>query len=235
MNDIVLELAGILKEKDKDAFWECIFATLRNYGFTSMLYGLMLNRRDVEVSGYSRSTFWKCNYPQSYFDVFPRETFLENEISLLRVVESYLPTVWHDERAWNYHDSPEQHRRGIIERELGFEVGLSVPLQLSEGGRSVSGVGMCAHELSPQEFSLMWRDKSSEILPILQMLDVGMRQEHIAGMIALSPREKDCLSWLVAGLRPDQIADRLHISPKSLEKYISSAKRKLKVSIGTEI
>ena len=43
----------------------------------------------------------------------------------------------------------------------------------------------------------------------------------------LSPRERECLRWLAAGLRYDRIAERLGISLVTVELHVANAKRKL--------
>jgi len=43
----------------------------------------------------------------------------------------------------------------------------------------------------------------------------------------LSPRERDCLQCLAAGLRPDAIADRLRIAKVTADMHLTNARRKL--------
>lgn len=44
---------------------------------------------------------------------------------------------------------------------------------------------------------------------------------------ALSPREHDCLAYLAAGLRTQQIADRLGIKPATVELHVRGARTTL--------
>lgn len=46
----------------------------------------------------------------------------------------------------------------------------------------------------------------------------------------LSPRERDCLIHLAAGLRSQQIADRLDIKPVTVEMHLRRARGKLKAA-----
>jgi DNA-binding CsgD family transcriptional regulator len=43
----------------------------------------------------------------------------------------------------------------------------------------------------------------------------------------LSARERECLSLLAAGLRPDAIADRLHVAKVTVDMHLSNARRRL--------
>lgn len=44
----------------------------------------------------------------------------------------------------------------------------------------------------------------------------------------LTPREKSVIEMIAAGRKPNEIADALNISAKSVEKYLQSAKTKLR-------
>lgn len=48
--------------------------------------------------------------------------------------------------------------------------------------------------------------------------------------IALTPRERDVLDLLAEGLSNAQIGDRLHLSPRTVEKYVSALLRKTETS-----
>ncbi len=48
------------------------------------------------------------------------------------------------------------------------------------------------------------------------------------GTKALSPRERDCLLWLAAGMRQHEIADRFSIDTKTVEMHVRNARQKLK-------
>lgn len=54
-----------------------------------------------------------------------------------------------------------------------------------------------------------------------------MDLQKLPRVIGLAPREKETLELLVAGLRPDKIADQMGIGYRTVDKYINSAKRKL--------
>jgi DNA-binding CsgD family transcriptional regulator len=44
---------------------------------------------------------------------------------------------------------------------------------------------------------------------------------------ALTPREREVLSWLCSGLRTDRIAERMAIEPVTVTKHLASIRRKL--------
>lgn len=89
--------------------------------------------------------------------------------------------------------------------------------------------GICCHldDLSQAELDQHGAELFPKLLAIGQVMDTVFLSKHIAGHFSLSPREKDVLAWLAMGLRPDEIADRLKIGPRTVDKYIVSAKEKL--------
>ncbi|MBZ4021506.1 hypothetical protein CKO11_03420 [Rhodobacter sp. TJ_12] len=73
-----------------------------------------------------------------------------------------------------------------------------------------------------------WNKFGAELTAASNLLDVAVREARPNLLVRLTPREIDCLSWLAHGLRPKEICWRLGISEKTFEKYITSAKAKLK-------
>ena len=53
------------------------------------------------------------------------------------------------------------------------------------------------------------------------------RPDEPAGPPILSPRERECLSWLAGGCRNARIADRMGITVPTVEMHLASARRKL--------
>ena len=53
------------------------------------------------------------------------------------------------------------------------------------------------------------------------------KQTQVATLtLDLTPREEEVLALLVQGLSNGQIGDRLHLSPRTIEKHVSSLLRK---------
>lgn len=211
-----------------DAFWDLAGLELRARGVESILYGALATRHEADPKHISRSLVWKSTHRQEFFDVFGQETFVDGDLSSEHCLNDSSLFIWHDETAWN-RAAPEQRKRASIEKDLGFDVGFTVPSSFFAPGQ-IGGIGAAMPDVSRKDFARYWRHKGSEILTICGLLDNGMRRQHIAEIVALSGREKECLTWLASGLRPDQIADRLHISSKSIEKYIKGARDKLKAN-----
>lgn len=223
------DLADNLRsERSIDAFWARVHVALRDRGVQSIFYGALSSRREVEHQRITKALIWKTSHRQEFLSAFGNGALLDNDYTVEHCVKNSDVFFWHDDACWR-DASPSQRARARIENDLGFNVGFTVPSSHFCRGL-VGGIGVSMPDLNQREFPLFWRENSKEILAICGMLDAGMREQHMSALVGLSRREKECLTWLAAGLRPDLIADRLHISAKSIDKYIGHAKRKLKAT-----
>jgi DNA-binding NarL/FixJ family response regulator len=75
------------------------------------------------------------------------------------------------------------------------------------------------------------RDGGVYVSPLLRGAGIFTKPDRAAEdpLAALSPREMEVFSYLVSGLRAKDIADRLEISPKTVDTYRASLMRKLNV------
>src|SRR5215475_1316979 len=76
------------------------------------------------------------------------------------------------------------------------------------------------------------RDGGVYVSPLLRGAGLFTKPDNPASenpLASLSPRELEVFSYLVNGLRAKDIADRLDISPKTVDTYRASLMRKLKV------
>lgn len=75
------------------------------------------------------------------------------------------------------------------------------------------------------------RDGGVYVSPLLRGAGMFTKPERAAQdpLAVLSPREMEVFSYLVSGLRAKDIADRLEISPKTVDTYRASLMRKLNV------
>lgn len=203
-------------------------SALERLGVNSMMYGAFATKKETEVAGYSRTMLWKSSHSQAFFDAFGGDAALDLDPSIDHCLENTEIMLWHHDSDWNG-APPDLKRRVSIERDLGLHVGVTVPTTRFSS-RHIGGVGLSMPDIKIGEFDKFWTDKARDVVAICGLIDMGMRDQHMSDLVRLGRREKQCLEWLAAGLRPDQIADRLAISSKSVEKYIFGAKRKLRAS-----
>ncbi len=210
-----------------EALWRLARGELSNYGITSLLYLASASRIDASQEKCVTNLITKGDHPQEYFECFGEDMFLDNCASFEHCCynNNKSPFIWHDVSEWEG-ASDAQFKQANIERDMGLYVGFSVSIGLFSPYNH-GGFGVSMAELSEKEFSKIWNESQSDILSILGVLDMNMREKHLSKMIGLAPREKETLEWLCAGLRPDQISERMKISTKTVDKYICSSKFKL--------
>lgn len=210
---------------DLDAFWTRSLEELARYGITGVFYGAVASRHDLDPSRLTPAVFWKSNYPKAFFEAFGEDQFLDNEETAVHCIERSDIIYWH--RCEDRDMTPEQRLRTSIERDMGLHVGFSIPTtQFSPSHHG--GFGISIPLVSEAEFPSYWRDNRRKIIGLLGMIDTGLRRGHMSDIIGLSGRERDVLTWLACGLRPDEIAERLGIGYRSVDKYVNRARFKLK-------
>lgn len=223
------ELSGALRSApDLESFWDLCHAALQRYGVSSIFYGAMATRRELTHRRISRSLIWKTTHRREFIDAFGVETLLDDDYTVEHCVNRPEVLFWHEDDSWRS-SSPKQRERARIERDLGFRIGVTVPARHFAPGH-IGGVGVAMQDVAEGEFTRFWRYNGKKIVTICGLLDAGMREQHMGELVGLSPRERECLTWIAAGLMPTQIADRLAISDKCVEKYIAGAKTKLKAA-----
>lgn len=226
---VLVNLSEELQEcRDLDTFWGKICQALANYGVTSVMYGAVAFKTEIKTKRVTQSAFLKTNHCREYIEEFGKDALVDDDHTAEACIASNVPLLWHSRVGWET-ASKSQLKRGEMERDLGLFVGITVPTSYFSPGK-IGGIGLNASPIGIDAFDRVWAEKHHEILAILSLLDAGMRGEHLKEVVGLSPRERECLTYLAGGLRPSEIADRLRISEKTLETYVRGAKTKLKAS-----
>lgn len=227
-HDVMLICETLRAESNPDRFWNVANGALANFGVTSILYSAIAFRGEIDPKHLTKSSFLKSNHCQEYFDTFGDETVLDDDLTSIHCVESNDILLWHGQSQWAS-ATPEQLKRAQIERDMGLFVGVSIPASRFGSGQ-IGGLGISMGNVSLQDFDKLWQAKAPSILSICGLLDAGMRRQHLRDVVGLSGREKDCLTWLAVGLRPEQIAGRLGIRRSTIDKYIANCRTKLKAA-----
>jgi DNA-binding NarL/FixJ family response regulator len=123
-------------------------------------------------------------------------------------------------------------RTNTDERIKGYQLGcdayLPKPFELSELAAVVRNL-LERSQMMESEWRL--RLRSSEASE-----EAGSAaKHHTAVALDLTQREQDVLAELVEGLSNGQIGDRLHLSPRTIEKHVSSLLRKTETSNRAEL
>lgn len=125
----------------------------------------------------------------------------------------------------------EERIRGY---QLGCDAYLPKPFELAELGAVVRNL-LERSQLIESE----WRQRlrSVEPKPEQELAEPGEKKTGSPQAITLelTCRERDVLAVLAEGVSNGQIGDRLHLSPRTVEKYVSSLLRKTETSNRAEL
>lgn len=147
-----------------------------------------------------------------------------NSIYLRRFLQHGLDSFFTDPTI--YHDaSPAELDHIAILHQAGYRRGYLGVLSRVPG--HFTGIACHLDGIPEAELERHKDEICSRLLAVGKIMDTAFLSKHIIGHYGLSARERDVLSWLAAGLRPDQIADRLGVGAGSVDKYIVNAKEKL--------
>lgn len=135
-----------------------------------------------------------------------------------------IDTLWTDATVWN-NATPKQMRQYHLEYDVGIRNGYTHAL--GKIGKMTASIGLRMDGLTGSEFQNHWPEFSKIILPMAQLMHCHFTKDHLRRHYNLTAREKDVLAWLVMGLRPDEISDKIGIGYRTIDKYIVSAKEKL--------
>jgi DNA-binding NarL/FixJ family response regulator len=129
----------------------------------------------------------------------------------------------------------EERIRGY---QLGCDAYLPKPFELSELGAVVRNL-LERSQMIESEWRLRLRSLEAPF-ELVSVLDnkTGLESKSVTAqlpLLDLTCRERDVLTVLVEGLSNGQIADRLHLSPRTVEKYVSSLLRKTETSNRAEL
>jgi DNA-binding NarL/FixJ family response regulator len=127
-------------------------------------------------------------------------------------------------------------RTNTEERIRGYQIGcdtyLPKPFELAELGAVVRNL-LDRSQLVEAEWRL--RLKTAEAVPELVTSSIGKAAVAQFTSTELTGREQDVLAVLAQGLSNVQIGDRLHLSPRTIEKYVSSLLRKTSTNNRAEL
>jgi DNA-binding NarL/FixJ family response regulator len=121
----------------------------------------------------------------------------------------------------------EERIRGY---QLGCDAYLPKPFELAELGAVIRNLLERA-QMIESEWRSRLRSAEPEAVGVLEKKSTAT--ETIT--LGLTTREQDVLAVLVEGLSNVQIGDRLHLSPRTVEKYVSSLLRKTETNNRAEL
>ena len=167
-------------------------------------------------------TFFYTNLPAQI--MARMENPLIGNFTVRRALEQGKDSLWTDPSIWQ-DATPDEITLRERFKSVGLRRGYTGVLSRQPG--YYTGIVLHLDRMSEADFTRDWDDFRPKLMAIAAVFDKVFLNNHITAHFGLSPRERDVLSWLAAGLRPDQIALRLGVSAGTVDKYIVNSKDKL--------
>lgn len=202
-----------------DACWSLCTDAFADIGVSGIGYGVVPLRGEAAAIGNTQAVFFRHSYGPEWEATFGASEVLDNDVTVDLLAAGHSEVFWHQTPEDGI--SEAQKRQWHIEDDLGMAFGVSLLLVDPRLGSVASGLGLCMSDVAGKDFDRYWQSYGSTARRMAHTLDYAMRGIARDALVQLSPRETDCLTYLAIGLRPDEIAFRLRISPKSLEKYVA--------------
>lgn len=205
------------------------FATIAQlFSFHCFIY--VISASDTELLSGASSTCHLVNFCPQLKTMHILDEALPDEVeqTIKRAVKSRNPCFG------IHHDTDEQqlqqtnfHKLSIAGKQLDCISLLTIPTNYISEDFSGCLLVFCKTanlEKIKQDWPLNSERYLSELAYLIQVIHVNL----ISSIISLSPRESECLSLLAGGLRPGEIAASLNVGYRSVDKFINSARKKLK-------
>lgn len=215
-----------LSEDDEDTLWRKVHDVCAvRLGVTSILYGFSHSRHLQARVGTSRSLLVRHTHPRDFVDHFGGQSFLENDLCTLMIMQTDEPFLWH--RAATLPDAtPEQLEQARIDHEFGMDVGVSLGFSFG-GGHGVSGIGLAARWMDPEEFERRWNSEGPAVVAWIAEFEPLMRRKMVASRFKLTPRQREVLALSVGGMQVKEIAVHLELSENTVYNYLEAARKVL--------
>ena len=163
--------------------------------------------------------------PQAWMEHYAAQRFFRADPAIRHCVDAVTPML----TGIDMPARPDGSALRLWEDALsaGFGGGMVIPLRLP--GSALGGFSLVTGMVG-REF-LAWH-KNYGRWAALAAHAIDQRILTLAAPQAerprLSPRERECLTWLATGLRHDRIADKLSITRPTVELHLANARRKLR-------
>ena len=218
-----------------DQLWDKLHQALAQFSITNVFYGIGHLPEKLETthlpkllssSRASPSFHYKTSYPPELINTNDDDFHFEDDLSGLHCLTKTTPFIWYIN---SRHLSNQDYELRKASQSYWFAVklvGVSIPLRFADFGKG--GIGLCAANLSGDQFDEIWAQNSDEIIDICYKFDETVRDKFIDLVgITLTKREKDILAWLAEGYSAKIIADNSGTKKRTVENQIVSLREKL--------
>jgi DNA-binding CsgD family transcriptional regulator len=174
---------------------------------------------------------WRTSYPQDYLEAMPGNP-LTNDYSANHVLETGEVSRWHDP------ESPAKMTKGereriLLDEKFNMSIGACFPI-FTSSKRICGGFGLRSKSQVAAVFDRVILEHGGEIGRLLSAFDEKFRGACARTQFRLAPQEARVLAYLAGGMAVQRLAHEMGLSPKTVEAYMSSARKKTSSSTSAE-
>ena len=233
--DIIEFAERIRNAENLDDCLAVLQQTLSQLGFIHVKYGwALLSKKEFKHSNAlivgNFSDEWEAHQSR-------QGNWTENDYFVEHYIRQETPITYSQvyEKIDNSTLTEEQIKNHGVGREMGMAHGVAFPIKdlnpLSVGGISMEG----SRSFTEDEFAKHLSHHLSTLRHICDIFHTNINKSYLIDKSEhLSPRERECLTWIICGLRQQEIAFRMGTHPKTVEKQLANARRKLKAKTNAQ-
>ena len=174
---------------------------------------------------------WRTSYPEDYLAALPGNP-LTNDYSANHVLETGEISRWHDPQSLPKM-TPGERARIELDETYNMSVGACFPI-FTANRRICGGFGLRSKSQNAQIFDRMIQGLGQEISRLLCAFDEKFRGPYARTQFKLAPQEARVLAFLAGGMAVQRLAHEMGLSPKTVEAYMASARKKTNSSTSAE-
>ncbi len=224
-----LQLADTIRQAGTlDEAWAAMLGELHRCGFEAGKYGLAVAPTpDSRPAG---EFLFVGRFDDAWEDAYAEGGCANHDYIIEHCVTRVSPLTFARvyELARRGRLPARQAQTHLMGLESGMSHGIALPLRgrhpLCRGGISLVG----SPEFSREGFRRHLRHMYDRVRELAQVFDANVQGSALVGRKRqLSVRERECLLWIMRGLRTKQIAARIGTHPKTVEKQLGNVRAKL--------
>ncbi|MGL4489683.1 MAG: helix-turn-helix transcriptional regulator [Rhizobiaceae bacterium] len=174
---------------------------------------------------------WNTSYPEIYLSALPGNP-LTNDYSANHVLQTGNVSRWHDPESPAKMTQGERDRIKLDEK-YNMTVGCCFPI-FTRSRRICGGFGLRSNSQDADKFDTMLHQNQEALGRLLIAFDERYRGPYAKTIFKLSPQEVRVLAYLAGGMSVAKLAHEMGLSVKTIEAYMSSARKKTSSSTSAE-
>lgn len=218
--DKLLELFECRSEQE---WGTAVFDIAHDNGFDKVLFSVIKNKNtNIE------ETFLKSNFPAAWHQIYDRDKLHEIDPVVAHCLNTTLPIIWGE----SISKHPAERKFYETAGSFGLRSGISYPIHGSMGEFGIlnfakDDIDLADYDVRHQSMLALIRDYVYESSN--KFARVSKREVAVNAPTSLTPRELECVKWVMVGKSSWEISQILKCSEATINFHIVNLKKKFKV------